>query len=312
MTPDAKVRAFVPIVALCEAYAALRRRLKRHLFYARFEAYPALASEAPVPKPRPRVLVAIVHVTSIEEHESREAAAIKIERLATTLESLLCSFAHCQLKVLVLTVKQRHIVEFLPPHLRSAVELELVEDCDPMFIGYPAQDALIARRAQHDWFMFIEDDIEIRDASFLDKVARFCALPGMERCVLLPNRFEYVDGVKRYIDLTHRPDYVTWNRMTLTRHDGNLFAECSIPHSGVFLLSRSQTDALAASGREWRGLDLHSGPRESSATYSLMECFTLYKPHADNFYYLECRHVDSRYSLMHPHVTEFTYSAVAP
>ena len=46
MTQDAKVRAFVPIVALCEAYAALRRRLKRHLFYARFEAFAALASKA--------------------------------------------------------------------------------------------------------------------------------------------------------------------------------------------------------------------------------------------------------------------------
>jgi hypothetical protein len=68
---------------------------------------------------------------------------------------------------------------------------------------------------------------------------------------------------------------------------------------------------LVASGRDWRGKDIYGGSRESAATYSLMECFTLYKPHPDNFYYLEVRHVDSRYSLMHPEVAVYTYSAVA-
>lgn len=310
MTHDAKIRAFIPIVALREAYAAGRRRLKRHLFYARFAAYPALAQEPPAPKVRPRVLVAIVHVTSEQEHASREAAAVKVERLVATLEGLLCSFAHCELKVLAVTMRQRHVVRFLPDHLKCIVELVLVEGGDPMFIGFAAQDALIERREAHDWFMFIEDDIEIRDASFLDKVARFTAQPGMERCVLMPNRFEYVEGVKRYIDLTHRPDIVNWNRLSLHRHDDNLFAECSIHHAGMFLLSRAQIDILQASGRDWRGHEMYGGSRESAATYSLMECFTLYKPHPDNFYYLEVRHVDSRYSLMHPEVVEYTTSAV--
>jgi hypothetical protein len=311
MTHDLKVRAFVPIVALREAYAALRRRVKNHLFYARFAALPALASEPPPPKPRPRVLVAIVHITSTAEHADRATAAVKIERLVATLEGLLCSFAHCKLELRVVTMRERHVVEFLPEHLRRIVELVLVEGGDPMFIGYSAQDALIARRTEHDWFLFIEDDIEIRDGSYLDKVSRFCAQPGMERCVLMPNRFEYVEGVKRYIDLTHRTDFVMWNRLTLTRHDDNLFAECSIHHAGLFLLSRAQIDMLVASGRDWRGRDLYSGSRESAATYSLMECFTLYKPHPDNFYYLEVRHVDSRYSLMHPEIVAYTYSAVA-
>jgi hypothetical protein len=31
----------------------------------------------------------------------------------------------------------------------------------------------------------------------------------------------------------------------------------------------------------------------------------------DNLYYLEVRHVDTKYSLMHPHLTEYTYSATA-
>jgi hypothetical protein len=309
MRHDAKVRAFIPVVALREACAAARRRLKRHLFYARFAAYPVMAQDRPQPKPRPRVLVAIVHVTSQQEHASREAAAVKIERLVAALEGLLCSFAHCELKVLVVTMRQRHVLDFLPEHLRRLVEPVLVEGGDPMFIGFPAQDELIARRAGHDWFMFIEDDIEIRDASFLDKVSRFSAQPGMERCVLMPNRFEYVEGVKRYIDLTHRPDIVNWNRLSLYRHDGNLFAECSIHHAGMFLLSRRQIDLLQASGRDWRGLNMYGGSRESAATYSLMECLTLYKPHPDNFYYLEVRHVDSRYSLMHPHVADYSYSA---
>jgi hypothetical protein len=311
MTYDAKVRSFVPIVALREAWAAGRRRLKRHLFYARFAAYPSLAQDKPPPAARPRVLAAVVHIVSEQEYASREAAAVKIDRLVTTLDGLLCSFAHCELKVLLVTMSRRHVTRFLPQRLQDAVEVVLADGGDPMFVGFPAQDALIERRDQHDWFMFLEDDIEIRDSAFLDKVSRFCALPGMERAVLMPNRFEYVDGVKRYIDLTHVVDHINWNKLSLQRHDGNLFAECSNPHAGMFLLSRAQLGMLIDSGRDWRGLDIFGGSRESAATFSLMECFVLYKPHVDNLYYLEVRHVDSKYSLMHPQVTEYTYSATA-
>jgi hypothetical protein len=308
---DIKVRSFVPWVVVREALASFRRRLKQHLFHARFAAFPALAARPSPPKERPRVLVSIVHVVSPLEHGDRAAAAVKTERLTTTLEGLLCSFAHCEVKVLVVTMARRHVVDFLPPRLRQVCELVLVQGGDPMFIGFPAQDELIARREAHDWFVFIEDDIEIRDSSFLDKVSRFCGRPGMESGVLLPNRFEYVDGVKRYIDLTHRPEFVLWNKFSTVRQDDNLLAECSIHHAGVFCLSRPQLDMLIATGRDWRGLDIYSGSRESAATYSLMECFTLYKPHQDNLHYLEVRHVDSRYSLMHVNVTEFTYSATS-
>lgn len=307
---DKKVKAFVPWIVLRESLSSLRRKLKVHLFHAEFAALPALAAPESGAPPRPRVLVAIVHVTSTQEHDDLKAAAVKIERLQVTLDGLLSSFAHCDLEVLIITMKQRHIVHFLPPRLQRAVRTVFVEGGDPMFIGYPAQDEMIARRDAHDWFIFLEDDIEIRDSSFLDKVSRFCALPGMERAVLMPNRFEYHEGVKRYIDLTHRADYVSWNKFTLMEHDGNRFGEISTPHAGVFCLSRRQLDILVESGRQWRGMDIHSGSRESAATYSLKECFKLYKPHTDNLYYLEVRHVDTRYSIMHSKVTEFTYCAV--
>ncbi len=311
MTYNFKVRAFVPVVLLREAYAALRRRLKLHLYFAKFAAYPALAEKTGTTIPRPRVLVAIVHITSVQEHQSREAAQVKIDRIVATLDGLLCSFAHCELTVLVVTMKQRHVVAFLPDHLKSVVEVLEVEGGDPMFIGFPAQDALIARRSAHDWFIFIEDDIEIRDASFLDKLSRFSQLPGMERCVLMPNRYEYVERVKRYIDLTHMADVIEWNRLSLVRHDGNWMADCSNPHAGMFCLSRAQIELLVSSGRALRGMDVYGGPRESSATFSLLECFSLYKPHPQNLHYLEVRHVDSKYSLMHPNVTEYCYTAVS-
>jgi hypothetical protein len=312
MPNDAKLRAFVPIVALREAWVAARRKLKRHLFFARFATYPVLAQKESAPAPRPRVLAAIVHIVSEEEHAGQGTAQVKVERLVTTLDGLLCSFAHCELKVLLVTMTGRHIAHLLPPRLQPVVELVLADGGDPMFIGYPAQDALIARRESHDWFMFLEDDIEIRDAAFLDKVSRFAALPGMERAVLMPNRFEYLDGVKRYIDLTHMSKHILWNQLSFVRHDGNLFGECSNPHAGAFLLSRAQLDRLVASGRDWRGEDLYGGSRETAATFSLMESFVLYKPHVDNLYYLEVRHVDTKYSRMHPHLTEYTYSATTP
>lgn len=310
MTFDYKVRAFIPVVIVLEAVAALRRKVKRHLLFAKFAAYKALGNKPERDKPRPRVVAAVVHITSTEEHHSPEAGKVKVERLAATLDGLLCSFAHCELRVLIVTMRQRHVVHFLPDHLRQAVEMHIVESGDPMFIGYQAQDALIAQRDAHDWFLFLEDDIEIRDASFLDKASRFCALPGTEHCVLMPNRFEYVERVKRYIDLTLLPHTVSWNPLSRVVQDGNIMAECSNPHAGMFCLSRRQIDMLVASGRQWRGQVLVGGSRESAATFSLLECFRLYKPHADNFYYLEVRHVDSKYSLMHPDMSEYTFTAI--
>jgi hypothetical protein len=312
MPNDAKVRAFVPLVALREAWNMGRKKLKRHLFYSRFATYPIIAQKDLPAAPRPRVLAAIVHIVSEDEHAGRGTAQVKVDRLVTTLDGLLCSFAHCRLKVLLVTMSGRHIVHLLPARLQSMLELVLADGTDPMFVGYPAQDALIERRDAHDWFMFLEDDIEIRDSAFLDKVSRFAALPGMERAVLMPNRFEYVDGVKRYIDLTHMSQHILWNKLSRFAHDGNLFAECSNHHAGIFVLSRAQIDRWAASGRDWRGADLYGGSRETAATYSLMECFTLYKPHLDNLYYLEVRHVDTKYSLMHPEKTEYTYAATTP
>ncbi len=312
MPINAKLRAFVPVIVARDAWSAARRKLKRHLFYARFATHAALGQKTFAAPARARVLVAIVHIVSEQEHAGQGSAQTKVERLTTTLDGLLCSFAHCRLKVLLVTMTGRHVAHLLPARLQSTVELVLADGGDPMYIGYPAQDALIARREAHDWFMFIEDDIEIRDSAFLDKVSRFCAQPGMERAVLMPNRYEYHDGVKRYIDLTHLCDQITWNRISVVRHDGNLFAECSNPHAGMFLLSRAQLDDWVASGRDLRGKDVFGGSRESAATFSLMERFTLYKPHVENLHYLEVRHVDTKYSLMHPDVTAYTYSAMEP
>ncbi len=309
MKSSPKVLAFVPLIILREAFAAWSRRLKRLLFYARFAGQPLLADRTIKPALRARMVVAVVHVTSIDEHRDRELGHVKTERLATTLDGLLMSFAHCSLDVLIITMRERHVFKFLPDYLQSAVSVVEVECDDPMFIGFQAQDRLIARRDLNDWFMFIEDDIEIRDGDFLDKVSRFCEMPGMERCVLQPNRFEYWQGVKRYIDLTPFVGIVTWNRLSTVVQDGNRLSECSNPHSGVFCLSRAQLDMFVATGRNWRGADIMGGPRESSATFSLMECFTLYKPHPENFSYLEVRHVDTKYSQLHPDVSEYSCAA---
>lgn len=299
------------LVVLREAWARVRRRAKRRLFYERVHAQPELAIRpTPQPPPPPRVLAAIVHITSIEEHRNPQTGRVKVERLQVTLDGLLASLAHCRLTILVITMKERHVVPFLPGYLRAAVEVVEVEGGDPMFIGYPAQDALIGRRDGHDWFMFLEDDIEIRDSAFLDKVARFCSTPGMERCVLLPNRYEYWRGVKSYIDLTHMKHMISWNRQTLHTQDDNRLAECTNPHAGMFCLSRQQVDVLVASGRDFRGMNLYGGSRESAATFSLQECFTLYHPCPENFGYLEVRHVDTKYSQMHPDMVDYVFCAI--
>jgi hypothetical protein len=287
-----------------EYWRAGARYLKLNLFYERFRVVQSLSAGVGTPK-RPRVLVCIVHITSEEEHADRSKAGVKIDRLTSTLEGLLCGLSHCHLSIRVVTMAGRHVTQYLRADLQQAIVVQEESGCDPMFIGYRAQEILLQGRGSFDWFLFIEDDIQITDACMLDKLARFSSLPGMSAALLMPNRYEMYQGVKRYIDFTPFRD-LAWNRLSITSVDGFKVAECTNPHSGLFCLSAGQMEIFARSPKHWFGKDVFGGPRESAATFSLMECFRMYKPHPDNLHYLECRHIDTKYSQLYPESSEYT------
>lgn len=290
-----------PLALVAELMRAASKRLRFAVFHQRHNALRALAERhTHAVGARPRVLAVVTHVAAPEEARSREAARSKVDKLARTLEGLLDSFAHCDLQIVVNSLSGRHVTPFLPDHLRPLVEVREVAGCEPMLVGFRAQDEFFLRLGEFDWFLFIEDDIILRDGCFLDKQEAFQAECGLPDAVLMPNRYEMCEGKKVYIDMA---DHVSgqlfpWNRLTAVLAGPWKFAECSNSHAAFYCLSQAQMRRWQASGREWYDKVTLVGPLESAVTGCLFECFSLYKPHPENARYLEVQHWDLKYAPM--------------
>ena len=159
-------------------------------------------------------------------------------------------------------------------------------------------------------FLFIEDDIVLYDAFVLEKLEKFNLKSAYEKAILYPNRFEMYQGTKRYIDLTI-DSQLSWNQLSSVEIEGVKFAEFSNPHSAFYCLSRKQMKQWIKSGRIFKNQVVNVGPLESAATFCLLECFSIYKPHPSNLNYFEVRHYDSKYSKLYPEPeSPYTLSAV--
>jgi hypothetical protein len=167
-------------------------------------------------------------------------------------------------------------------------------------VGFKAQDEMIQRIDQFDWFMSIEDDIVVHDSSFLDKIECFNRHSGEAKAVLLPHRYEMLEGVKTYIDLTYSEDlsksFLRWNAASAITIGDMKFCEFVNPHAGIYCLSRAQLKIWIESGRSWYDKVVMVGPLESAITGCLLECFLLYKPHPYSQHFLEVQHWDTKYS----------------
>lgn len=296
---------------MLELIHSLKRYLKISLFYQKREVIKATREPHLFENKVPKVLVVIPHITLVEEAQDRDKAQSKIEKLKTTIDALLASFAHCQLTIVLKTVAGRHIVAYLPKYQIDCVEVQEEIDIDPMFIGFRCQDELIKRVEDFDWFVFLEDDIILQDSFLLEKLEKFNTKVGLTRDVLLPNRYELWEVTKRYIDLTI-DDEMAWSKLSTLEIDGVKFAECTNPHSGFFCLSKLQINHWIESSREFKEKDLgFGGARECAATFSLWECFSLYKPHPVNLNFLEVRHYDTKYSQLYPEQSpEYIFSSI--
>lgn len=285
---------------MIELIRSIIRYLKIALFYQRNKVIRACGEGGVLERKSPKVIAVIPHITTVEEAKDQEKAQAKIEKLQTTIDGLLASFAHCRLKIIIKTVADRSITAYLPKYQIDCIEVQEEIDVDPMFIGFRCQDELIKRVEEFDWFVFLEDDIILHDSFILEKLEKFNTNGGSERDILLPNRYELWEITKRYIDLTIETE-MDWSRLSTLEIEGVKFSECINPHSGFFCLSKLQLKRWIESGREWKDKNLgFGGPRECAATYSLLECFSLYKPHASNLHFFEVKHYDTKYSQLYP------------
>ncbi|EKQ69503.1 hypothetical protein OsccyDRAFT_2132 [Leptolyngbyaceae cyanobacterium JSC-12] len=289
---------------------AIVQKIKLIQLYQRYQVIGFLADPESQPGDRPRVLIAIAHITSIAEAASCETGAQKIERLTQTIEGLLTSLAHCHLHIVVCTVPGRHITHYLPDYQQRSLSVHEVTHCDPMYIGFAAQDLLAENVDRYDWLMFIEDDIVLYDSCFLEKIQQFNQVYGHDHALLFPNRYEMHQGKKSYIDLTIDRD-LAWERLSKFAIGSVKFAECTNPHAGIYCLSQMQMRRWIASGRTWKHRPVMVGPLESAATFCLLECFSIFKPHPTNLNYLEVRHYDTKYSRLYPGPSPYILSAVS-
>ena len=204
------------------------------------------------------------------------------------------------LTVVVCTARDQHLAHTLPAGLAHHHQTAL----DPRLLGFECHALLRANLGQYDWFCYMEDDLELTDGLFFDKLAWFNASFGSP-ALLQPNRFEvstgpvpklYIDGevadqcaTQPYQDITVRPRLVApaLGRSVEFRRVAN-------PHSGCFFLDAAQMALLAAHPEFGRYNDAFYGPLESAASLAVMRCFDVYKPARENAAFLEVRHLDQR------------------
>src|SRR5581483_127489 len=114
-------------------------------------------------RPGPRVVVVVTHVADPDQPPGPAA-----ERLERTLEALLESLGHTQLELVVNTLPGRQVTESLPAHQRARLAVREREAVEPLLLGFAAQDELVARADEADWFLYLEDDLLLGDSLLLE------------------------------------------------------------------------------------------------------------------------------------------------
>ncbi len=301
---------FLQIALLQKLWSVATRYTKMMLFYQRNNVTQLLKDDENLEKERPKILVGLAHITSIEEAQNKDVATKKIERLKHTIDGLLTSFAHCDLTIVVHTLPNRHVTAYLPEYQINCIQVQEGPECDPMFVEFRLQEEFVNKVDEFDWFLFIEDDIILYDSFTIEKLEKFNQQSGYENAILYPNRYEMYEGTKRYIDLTIDTD-LAWNKLSGVEIENVKFAEFTNPHAAFYCLSRKQMQQWIKSGRVWKNQVINVGPLESAATFCLLECFSIYKPHPSNLNYFEVRHYDNKYSQLYPKPeSQYTLSAV--
>lgn len=301
---------FLEIALMQQIFRVATSKIKMMFYFQRGVVINLLKDDEPQKNKRPKILVGLAHITSVEESNNQEKAATKIERLKHTIDGLLTSFAHCDVSIVVHTLPNRHITAYLPQYQINCIQVEEGPECDPMFVEFRLQEEFVNKVDEFEWFLFLEDDIILYDAFTIEKLEKFNQQSGYENAILYPNRYEMYEGTKRYIDLTVEKNLV-WNKLSSVEIEKVKFAEFSNPHAAFYCLSRKQMKQWIKSGRLWKNQVINVGPLESAATFCLLECFSIYKPHPSNLNYFEVRHYDNKYSQLYPEPeSPYTLSAV--
>jgi len=299
---------FIPLGVVLELMGALYNRIRLQLFYNRSEIIRLLAAgqRELVEDRRPKLLAVITHVfanalTGVKidpnDEKNRTKVERRVENLTRTIDGLLRSFGHCELHIVINTVRDMHLTQYLKEEDKKLIRVVEQENCPPLFVLFRAQDEFAGALNDYDWFLSIEDDIVINDGCFLDKLMLFNSFSQNGKAILLPHRYEMLEGRKIYIDRDFNGENTfVWNRLSLVNIGPVQFAEFENPHAAMYCLSKDQTGKWMSADRKWYRKITFVSPLESADTGCLFECFKIYKPHLSNMHFLEVEHLDTYYS----------------
>lgn len=206
-------------------------------------------------------------------------------------------------EVLICTTRGRHALAELDLPAGSYSHIE--SDVEPTLLGFECHAALRDRLGGYDFYAYLEDDLTVRDAWTLHKLAWFAKQVGNE-ALLQPNRYEvgslglvhkaYIDGDLAPEHTAPFQDVTKLPLITSTIFDAKVaFRRTLNPHSGCFFLNerqmRSWSEMPHFLDRDVRFV----GPLESAATLGIMRTFRVYKPVRDNASFLEIEHAGTAF-----------------
>lgn len=177
---------------------------------------------------------------------------------------------------------------------------------EPMLLGFECHEIMSTCYGQYDYYAYLEDDLQIDDPYFLEKIKWFNTNCGDE-FLLQPNRYEvdmvqpmrklYIDGNLVNPEMTKSIQDVTDSAEISREYLGAplRFGRVNNPHSGCFFLNNEQLKRWIDQPYFLDRDTSFAGPLESAATLGITKAFKIYKPLAENAAFLEIRHLCNRY-----------------
>lgn len=207
----------------------------------------------------------------------------------------------------------QHLLEEVLREVQGPIRLETLRPNDPVLLPLACRDLLIHSDPIADLTLYLEDDLVIDDAEYVDKQLWFLH-QSEHRLSLMPHRFErvdqngfgrlLVDGPLRQDDIRRFCEPRTDVARGHYRDQGPLSFDISAnPHAGTFALSRPQVEHLR---RQTLARSGFVGPIETASTLTVLQFFPVLKPSLRHRSFLSIEHAHPSFL---PYLSQFPHRA---
>jgi hypothetical protein len=180
-----------------------------------------------------RILAAVAHYFDVDgirrgdfgsyQRENFISRSVIVDRTITLLNESLAEFS-MNFNIQVFGIENQYT-------RRPDVILDVA---DPRHIPYATIDAMYKKINQYDYFLFVEDDIELSPKTIIELMEINQHLDLHE--TIIPNRLEYLNGTAFCVDMIAMPGFKNGVKI-VERH---ILAQSINPHSGFMFLSRDK------------------------------------------------------------------------